>query len=244
MAEHKYKECCTPGPPAKEHDIVGKEENWDGLDVYVNWPPGATKGVVLATDVFGWDRPLLRKLADKVAAEGFVTAVPDFFKGDPINPDIFPSGDEFQKWFAKHPVDSAVAETLAVIKVMKEKGIKSVGIAGFCYGGKVGTIIAKEGVVDAVVILHPGMVTNDEIKLVKTPFAILAAELDQTTTVAQVEEYKKILESQNEIDYFVKVFPGQKHGWTVRYDENDEKSFKPAHESHEDTINWFKKHLK
>lgn len=242
MAEHNDKQCCTPGPPAKEHYGVGKEENWDGLDVYVNWPTGATQGVVLASDVFGWDKPLLRKLADKVAAEGFVAVVPDFFKGDPLYPAEFEARGK--KWFADHPFESAVTDTLTSVKVMKEKGIKSVGIAGFCYGGKVGAIIAKDDVTDAIVILHPGRVTNDDIKLVKTPFAILAAEIDQTTPVAHVEEWKKILESQNEVEYWVKVFPGQRHGWSVRYDENDEKSFKPAYEAQEDAINWFKKHLK
>lgn len=35
--------------------------------------------------------------------------------------------------------------------------------------------------------------------MVKTPFAILQAELDKTTTLADVEEYRKILESQNEV---------------------------------------------
>lgn len=47
-----------------------------------------------------------------------------------------------------------------------------------------------------------------------------------------------------QVEYLVKVFPGVAHGWTVRYDENDEKSSKPASESHADTIDWFKKYLK
>lgn len=34
---------------------------------------------------------------------------------------------------------------------------------------------------------------------VKGPFAILAAELDETTPVAEVEEFKKVLQSQNEV---------------------------------------------
>lgn len=228
-----------------EYDFLGKEESWGGkLDVYVNWPTGATQGVVIATDVFGWKRPLVRKLADKIAAEGFVAVVPDFFKGDPIKPYPYPTMEEALKWIESHPFESAAEDTLASITALKKNGIQSVGIAGFCYGGKIGAMLAKDSVTDAIVILHPGRVTNDEIKSVKTPFAILAAEFDDNCTLEQVEEYKTILESQKDVEFLVKVFKGQHHGWAIRYDESDKQSFTPAYEAQADTLSWFKKHLK
>jgi carboxymethylenebutenolidase len=46
------------------------------------------------------------------------------------------------------------------------------------------------------------------------------------------------------VEYLVKIYPGVDHGWTVRYDENDEKAVQTAYEAHTDAINWFKKHLK
>jgi hypothetical protein len=42
---------------------------------------------------------------------------------------------------------------------------------------------------------------------------------------------------------FVKIFPGVKHGWTVRYDENDEHAVEEANEAHKLMIDWFAKYL-
>lgn len=242
MANHGA--CCTPSPPS-EHGSLGKEVECCGLDLYMNWPAGATSAVLLASDVFGWKKPLLRKFADKVAAAGFIVVIPDFFKGDPLDSGKYAfNGEGFQEWIAMHPVDGAVVDTLTVIKGLKDKGVTSFGLAGFCYGGKVAVLLAKDGLLDATVLLHPSLVTLEDIKALKGPLSILAAEIDQTTPVELVEEFRKYLESQNEVEYFVKINPGVSHGWTVRYDENDEKAVAAAEEAHLDAINWFKKFLK
>lgn len=47
-----------------------------------------------------------------------------------------------------------------------------------------------------------------------------------------------------QVDSFVKIFPGVGHGWTVRYDDNDEFAVKSAQESHEDMMNWLTKYIK
>jgi dienelactone hydrolase len=47
-----------------------------------------------------------------------------------------------------------------------------------------------------------------------------------------------------QIGYFVKIFPGVSHGWTVRYDINDAASVKNAEEALTDMTEWFNKNLK
>lgn len=44
---------------------------------------------------------LSRKLADKVAASGFLVVVPDFYYGDPYDPDR--PGFDGQSWLRAHP---------------------------------------------------------------------------------------------------------------------------------------------
>ena len=47
-----------------------------------------------------------------------------------------------------------------------------------------------------------------------------------------------------QFDSFVKIFPGVAHGWTVRYNVDDESAVKSAEESHLDMLNWFTKYVK
>nr|GMD88278.1 endo-1,3;1,4-beta-D-glucanase-like [Ipomoea batatas] len=46
------------------------------------------------------------------------------------------------------------------------------------------------------------------------------------------------------IDSFVKVFPGVKHGWTLRYDDEDEEAIRVAEEAHSDMLNWLTNYIK
>jgi hypothetical protein len=39
-------------------------------------------GIVLASDIFGWQSPLLRSNCDAFAAAGFAVIMPDFFRGN------------------------------------------------------------------------------------------------------------------------------------------------------------------
>jgi dienelactone hydrolase len=46
-----------------------------------------------------------------------------------------------------------------------------------------------------------------------------------------------------QIESFVKIYPGVAHGWTVRYDVNDDDAVAKAHEAHNKTLEWFGKYL-
>ncbi|KAL0323548.1 UNVERIFIED_CONTAM: hypothetical protein Sangu_1974100 [Sesamum angustifolium] len=72
-------------------------------------------------------------LADKVAAAGFYTVVPDFFRGDPFvngNPD-----KPFHIWFKHHGYDQGFEDAKAIVKAIKGNGIRKIGVAGLCWGG-------------------------------------------------------------------------------------------------------------
>jgi len=42
----------------------------------------------------------------------------------------------------------------------------------------------------------------------------------------------------------LKIFPGVSHGWTVRYNVEDEPAVKSAEEAHRDMLHWFTKFVK
>ena len=62
--------------------------------------------------------------------------------------------------------------------------------------------------------------------------------------IAAFQSIYSILVFLWQIDGFVKIFPGVEHGWTTRYDANDQAVMKLAKEAHKDMIDWFVKYLK
>ncbi|KAG8370706.1 hypothetical protein BUALT_Bualt13G0011200 [Buddleja alternifolia] len=109
---------------------VGSVVKIGGLKSYVSGPSHSKYAVVLASDVFGYEVPNLRKIADKVGAAGYYAVVPDFFYGDAFNSSI----KNLTEWRAQHPAAKAFKASKPVIKALKRKGISAIAAAGFCYG--------------------------------------------------------------------------------------------------------------
>ncbi|GFQ03757.1 carboxymethylenebutenolidase homolog [Phtheirospermum japonicum] len=104
--------------------------------------------------------------------------------------------------------------------------------------------LAKFDCIEAAVVLHPGPITVEQINEVKTPISVLGAEFDHLAPPELLKELGDILSAKPEVDSFVKIFPGVGHGWTVRYNDDDEFAVKSAQESHLDMLSWLTKYVK
>ena len=217
-------------------------EKLAGLDTYVVGSPASNRAILLISDIFGFEAPNLRKLADKVAAAGYYVAVPDFFYGDPYVPEN--TDRPVLVWLKDHGADKGFEDTKPVIEALKSKGISTIGAAGFCWGAKVVVELGKCELIQAGVFLHPSFVTVDDIKAIKVPLAVLGAETDHVSPPALLLQYEEVLKTRPEIDSYVKIFPKVAHGWTVRYNVEDAEAVKAAEESHENMLEWFVKYVK
>ena len=47
-----------------------------------------------------------------------------------------------------------------------------------------------------------------------------------------------------QVDFYVKIFPKVTHGWTTRYEDEDEVAVKSAEEAHQNLLDWFAKYIK
>ncbi|KAL7123914.1 hypothetical protein ABFS83_14G014000 [Erythranthe nasuta] len=216
----------------------GKVQQFGGLDCYISGHSHSKTAIILITDVFGFAPSHSREIADKVAAAGYYTVVPDFFRGDP-----YVQGKPFAPWVKKHAPEKGIKDAIPIIKALKARGITKIGVAGFCWGGKVAADLSKRPYVEATVLLHPTYTTTQDIQGDKVPISILGGELDDLCKPELVKEFKNILKSKREVDSFVKIFPGVAHGWTLRYN-NTEFAIKKAEESHSDMLHWFDMHLR
>ncbi|XP_059439668.1 endo-1,3;1,4-beta-D-glucanase-like [Corylus avellana] len=232
---------CLENPPTLNSSYgAGSVKEIGGLKTYVSGHSYSKRAILLVSDVYGYEAPHLRKIADKVARSGFYVVVPDFFFGDPY---VANTSRTISDWLKTHGTDKGFEDAKPVIAALKQKGIHAIGAAGFCWGGNVVTKLAKTDLIKAAVLLHPSWVTVDDIKAVKVPIAILAAELDNGTPPKLLEEFKSVL-SQNKVKNFIKIYPKVKHGWTVRYNDTDATAVKAANEAHKDMLHWLTKYVK
>ncbi|KAI8574569.1 hypothetical protein RHMOL_Rhmol01G0364900 [Rhododendron molle] len=206
---------CCENPPALSSSCgsSGSVLELGGLKAYATGPSDSKLAILLISDVFGYEAPNLRKLAEKVAAAGFYVVVPDFFYGDPYSPSN--SEKPLPVWIQSHGT---------VSKVVVELG--------------------KSDYIQAAVLLHPSLVTVDDIKELKAPIAILGAEVDRISPPELLKKFEEVLSSRAELNGYVKIFPGTSHGWTVRYNIEDETAVKHAEEAHQNMLDWFVEYVK
>ncbi|KAI5349689.1 hypothetical protein L3X38_002578 [Prunus dulcis] len=233
-------QCCSNPPTLNPSSGSGHVEKLCGFNSYVTGSPDSKLAILLVHDAFGYEAPKARKLADKIAAAGFIVVLPDFFNGDPFDGNLA----SLPVWIKAHGVDKTIGDAKPVIEALKSKGVSAIGAVGFCWGGKGVVELAKYDFIQAAVLCHPSFVTVDDIKAVKVPISVLGAEIDQLSPPEVVKQFEEVLSAKPEIKSHVKIFPKVVHGWTLRYNDEDEAAVKAAEEAHQDLLGWFLSHVR
>jgi len=126
-------------------------------------------------------------------------------------------------------------------KEAKEKypSVQKWGVIGFCWGGKVATLLSLTGDVDASAQCHPAMLNSEDASKIKIPHMCLASK-DEDPQV--VQKYKSIL--SNEPKSHVETFSNDIHGWMAARsnleNKNEADSF---HRGYQQAIDFFKNAL-
>ncbi|KAM0055548.1 putative dienelactone hydrolase, alpha/Beta hydrolase [Helianthus debilis subsp. tardiflorus] len=210
-------ECCANPPAMNSGFGKGSVEEIGGLKSYITGDRSSNRAILLASDAF------------------------DFFFGDCIYSTSPP--EVRANWLNNHSPEKGCENARKIISELKSKGVCSVGAAGFCWGGMMVVKLAKYNDIKAAVILHPGRLTDNDVKEVKVPTAILGGELDQLCPQEEVKRYGEILSENQDVESFVKIFKGVGHGWASRYSEDDESAARSAEEAHTDMLNWLTKYV-
>jgi len=205
------------------------------LDVYTFRPEsggGPWPGVILLMDAFGV-RPELAGMARRLAAGGFVVALPNLYHRTPFEPfdpaQVAAGGaerDRFKGMIATlnrslvmHDVEAVLAQLGADPAV----GTGGVGVVGYCMGG--GYALAAAGVfpdrVAAVAIFHGGNLATEKpdsphtlAPSVRARVYVGAAEIDPAFPPEQQERLGRALTSAG-VAHEIEVYPGARHGFAV-----------------------------
>ncbi|KZT52814.1 alpha/beta-hydrolase [Calocera cornea HHB12733] len=259
--------CCVTGH-LHEGTPTGTVEKIADLDVYVSKPKDGSKAktILFIADIFGWNTPNARLLADEYANAGFYVYVPDFFKGDNISHDMLQTiapREPHKRSTLQVAADNAstmatfgpwaVRHREAVVKPLMDEFIKflrtdpltgKIGAVGFCWGGRYALVLAGEGSVDAAVANHPSMASEADFLSITKPTQINVGTNDIFLPNETVEQVKAALaEKKSDLPFEINVFQDAVHGFAVRGDISDAKEKENKEASANATLRWFNKYL-
>jgi carboxymethylenebutenolidase len=188
---------------------VDLKVNGDGAYAFIAEPDDNAKhpGMVLIQEWWGIE-PHIRDLAQKLAADGFVVAVPDLFHGK-----IATEPDDAQKMvmMIRGNVDRAAREIIGAIetvKAMPNVDPKKLGLMGFCVGGFMTYFVASRySDLGAVVPFYGAGYdpTPEEVARVNAPVMAFYGSRDAGIPMKQIQKIERMYKAAGK-DFTVKVF--------------------------------------
>ncbi|MGH0142939.1 UNVERIFIED_CONTAM: hypothetical protein FKN15_030514 [Acipenser sinensis] len=137
-------------------------------------------------------------------------------------------------------------EADVVLKYLKEQcNVTKIAVIGFCWGG-VAThhLILHCPELKAGVSVY-GIIRDSEQRYnLHSPTLFIFGENDSVIPLDQVTTLQKKLQESCSVDFNVKIFPGQTHGFVHRKREDVNPKDKPfIEEARTDLLNWLKKYV-
>lgn len=216
------------------------------INAYVVKPAAASeKAIIVIQDIFGWKLPNTRYMADMLASNGYIAVCPDFFVGkEPWSRSH--DWSTFQDWLEDKKATNIKTEMDATIKFLKDQcGAKQIGVVGFCWGGVATHYIALQyPEIKAGVSVYGVIRMMDDKYDLQSPTLFIFGEKDDHIPLEQVSSLQDGLKRECKVDYQVKVFPGQSHGFVHRKREDinsEDKHY--IQEARRDMLNWFNKYM-
>ncbi|KAK7888024.1 hypothetical protein LTR67_009419 [Exophiala xenobiotica] len=254
MASNPPGKCCYQGVK-HEGEATGDFSTLGDFEIYTKYPENKSteKGILIITDVIGHRFVNAQLIADQFAANGYFVMMPDLFHGDPI-PLNRPGDFDIMKWMHGEYSEKKIAHLPPVVdpiidsclvEMRTKYGCKKIGAVGYCFGGKyvVRHLRPDAGKIDAGYTAHPSFVDADELRDMKGPLAISAAETDAIFPTEKRHETEQILKEVG-LPYQINLYSGVEHGFAVRGDLNNRVHLYAKESAFLQAVQWFEEHLK
>ncbi|KAJ3964625.1 Alpha/Beta hydrolase protein [Lentinula raphanica] len=247
-------EHCVQGV-LHEGESTGQFQIINDINTYVATPSQADypkyKVLLYLTDIFGPQLVNNRLLADAYAANGIRTVVPDIFHGDPAPADALKPDStwDLMSWIKAHGASSARPAIDKVIEGLKNEGVTTFGVVGYCFGARFAFDLAFEGIPKVVAIAHPSLVNVDEdlkkyLNTSTAPLLINSCSIDpKFPAEAQALADSLFGDGKFAPGYKRAHWEGCTHGFAVRGDVSNPQVKKGKEGAFKVTVEWMRKYL-
>ncbi|CAN1293886.1 Carboxymethylenebutenolidase homolog [Linum perenne] len=204
---------------------IGEDGDGDGDDTINAYLCTAIKnnngtGIVLLSDIFGFEDSATRDFAYRVACNGYNVLVPDLYRGDPWSNDR-PSNN-LQAWIANQDPDRIAKDIATSAKWMSDEflaaGIsKKLGLIGFCYGGgRVVEVLSKDqGNCFGIGISFYGTrIDTSLVRKLNVPVLFISGDSDPLCSLSVLKEIESNIGDYSKSK--VVIFEGRGHGFVHR----------------------------
>lgn len=180
MASSHPDRCCPTDKPAANCPY-----DPEGDDFYIVGPYKSKAGVVVIHDLFGM-QPNSKRLADLLAANGYLVVMPDFF-GKRVWPvEDWPADFESQRWkdhvkYSRN-MDFFKPRAERAVELLRQMGCAKVGAIGMCWGAVLPFMLSGDGLVEAAATAHPAYFNASDVQLAKTGVMVLGGVDDGPLT--------------------------------------------------------------
>jgi len=249
---HGHSAACCNIPPiiSKGYEPKGKYETIGGLKTYVTGPANASKAILYIFDIFGYFPQSLQGadiLSTSDKDNQYQVFMPDWFEGNPADISWYPPdndekgkalGNFFQTTGAPPKTAAKVPGTLKEIEA-KYDSIKTWGVVGFCWGGKIVSLTTSHPSTPfkAGAECHPAMIDPSDALNIQIPLCMLASGDESADDVKKFEANLKG-------DKHVEIFGDQIHGWMAARANLEEERVKGEYErGYKTLLEFFGKHL-
>ena len=182
----------------------------------------------------------IKEVADRFAAEGFVTLAPDLYHGQ-----VASEPDEARKLAMALDRQRAIQEISAAAKFLTQRedvAPKQAGMVGWCMGGGLSlSTAAHNGVIGAAVCFYGRPLEADDTAKLNVPVLGLYGEEDHGIPVSLVQDFEKELDAQG-VTHDIHVYAGAQHAF---FNEERPQAYNAAvaEDAWKRTLAWFRQHL-
>ncbi|KAI9789429.1 MAG: hypothetical protein M1833_002423 [Piccolia ochrophora] len=157
----------------------------------------------------------------------------------------------FLPWLFSARASVTKPRMLAFCRALRAGSVLPLGVAGFCWGGRYAFHLGTEegpegrdGLVDAVFIAHPSLVSlPGDVAGVRCPVSVAVGDKDHQMPPPKIEVLREVLSKKAEVEHEVVVYEGATHGFAVRESPDVEKERQQGLEAEDQAVNWFTKWL-